>query len=502
MKNLLLKICNFFNNQKYIIIVFLAGCIEMSLELVAARIFAPYVGSTTLVWTVIIGMILVFMSLGYYIGGKIADKKHDMTNISKYLVISGLWISFIPMLEVVVLSNLSQMISSLEITAFISSVVLFGIPCMLLAAISPYSVKMIELNKNDKANLGKTSGRISASSTIGSIVGTFMTGFILLPLIGTKTIILINALILLFLNMFLIDITKMKKVFVCILITIASIAIYVLGIIAYRDSNPLVYKEYDSLYARIQVCKGIYNNEKEVKYIKVGRAGAESIIFDDDTIGSYLYYFDFPKYYYKNYNKCLLVGGAGYTYPTLFYKQEDNKNIEMDVVEIDPTMTQIAIDEFDLDLSNPLLKNYNQDARSFINRTNEKYDAVFLDAFKGDQIPFELTTAQFLYKLKDILNENGVVISNIISSLSGKDEKFLAYEYSTFERVFDDVKLYRVRPEEDLSKRQNIILVGFKGQIDPNDNYKYLIDTRQNSLVTDYTSDKPVITDDLFQLEN
>ena len=496
-----MKIVELLNRYKYEFIVFIAGAIEMSLELVAARIFAPYVGSTTLVWTVIIGMILIFMSLGYHIGGRAADKKHDIKSIAFYLLISGLWISFIPMLETIVLKNLSIIIESLEFTAFISSIVLFGIPCMFLAAISPYAVKMTEMQKDEKNNIGKISGRISASSTIGSIVGTFMTGFVLLPLIGAKTIILISSLILLVLDLIITDLTKIKVVIVNTVAIISAIVIYCLGLYVYAAANPALYDEVDSMYARIQVYKGITSDNKEAKFIKVGRVGAESLIMDDGKIGSYLYYFDLPKYYYKNYSKCLLVGGAGYTYPTQFYKQEENQNIKMDVVEIDPSMTDIAVREFDLDLSNPNLTNYNTDARSYINRTEEKYDAIFLDAFKGDQIPFELTTLQFLYKLKDTLNENGVVISNIISGIEGEKGKFLAHEYATYKKVFDDVKLYCIDKGRNPNERQNVVLIGFKGNIDPNDTYKYLLDEKEEFL-SNYTSDETVITDDLFQLEN
>jgi spermidine synthase len=311
-----------------------------------------------------------------------------------------------------------------------------------------------------------------------------------------------NSLILLGFNLFLIDITKIKNLIINIIVMFVAIIIYMLGLYVYQVSNPVIYKDLDSMYSRIQVYKGIAEDNRELKYIKVGIVGSESLKYEDNEINAYLKYFDLPKYYYKNYNRCLLVGGAGYTYPTEFFSKEENQNVKMDVVEIDPVMTQIAIDDFDLDLSNQNLNNYNQDARSFIKRTDEKYDAIFLDAFKGDQIPYELTTIQFMYEMKEKLKDNGVVISNIISILKGDGNNFFAYEYATFKKAFDDVIIYRIDNSMDPDERQNMILIGVKGHFDLNDTYKYIEEDLQNNLVLDYTSDKTVITDDLFQIEN
>ena len=428
------KVVDLIKRNKLEIIVFVAGCIEMSLELVAARVFSPHVGSTTSVWTIIIGMILVFMSAGYIIGGKQADKEQDIRVIAKYAVLSALWIALIPFLEVVLLQKLAGLIPVLEITAFICCTCMFGIPCMLLAAISPYAVKLKEMDNKGKENLGKTSGRISSFSTVGSIIGTFMTGFVLLPLIGAKTIILSSSIILLLMNICITGIKDLKKLFVDIILIGTSIVIFYIGIITYRFLNPEVIKEVDSRYARIQLLELNKASGNPIKLIKVGNNGAESVIYSNGSIGSYTYYFDLAKYFCKDYSRSLLIGGAAFTYPTYFYSDEKNKDIKMDVVEIDPAMIKMAIEDFDLDTSNPSLKIITQDARSYINFTDQKYDAIFMDAFKGDQVPFELTTVECVHNMKEMLNDNGIIIVNMITAITGKDKDFLHHEYATYKR--------------------------------------------------------------------
>ena len=496
------KIIDLIKKNKLEIIVFVAGCIEMSLELVAARTFSPHVGSSTLVWTIIIGMILIFMSVGYAVGGKLADKHHDIRSLSRFLMIAGMFISLIPILEVIVLQPLSKVIPSLEVTAFICSVIMFGIPCMILAAISPYAVKLKEIETTDKNSIGRISGRMSAVSTIGCIIGTFLTGFVLIPLIGAKAIVLSSSIILLVLNLLLSGFKSIKKVIVNLFLILSACVIFAIGIYSYNIVNNNIIKEVDSRYGRIQVIKRTLANGQEVKYIKVGPKGAESIIYDNGTIGTYTYFFDLPKYYYKNYSKSLLIGGAAYTYPTYFYSDERNKDIKMDVVEIDPVMTEIAVSEFDLDLSNPSLKNITQDARSYINFTDEKYDAIFMDAFKGDEVPFELTTIQCVHKMKDMLNENGVIIVNLLSAVEGAEEDFLHHEYATYKACFDDVKVYKVHKEVANDEYQNIELIAFKGNIDANDEYKYLIDNLAENEVIGFETNYSISTDDIAPIGN
>ena len=194
-----------------------------------------------------------------------------------------------------------------------------------------------------------------------------------------------------------------------------------------------------------------------------------------------------------------MIGGAAYTYPKHYLKKYEDKKI--DVVEIDKKMTQIAQEEFGLDLNNPNLKIYHQDGRSYLNYSKEKYDTILIDAFKGLNVPFELTTYEAMCKARDMLNEDGLVITNIISSLEGEQAKFIQHEYATYKAVFDDVKVFAVKTP-DKTQTQNLILIGIQGHPEINvekyEEYKNLLETE----VVRFSSDKGISTDDFAPIGN
>ena len=175
------------------ITTFIAGATGMIVELVASRILSPYLGSSNLIWTCIIGMMLAFMSIGYFIGGKISDKYPKMNLLSLFILDASIFISIIPLIEVYAIEPLSKKNISLPIIAIICSTITFGIPSLLLATASPFAVK---LKEKDEKQIGQVSGKMSAISTIGSIFGTFLAGFILIPKLGVKNIILMIVVIL------------------------------------------------------------------------------------------------------------------------------------------------------------------------------------------------------------------------------------------------------------------------------------------------------------------
>lgn len=477
------------------IIVFLSGFIGMGLELVAARILSPYVGSSNPVWTSIIGIILASMSAGYWIGGKKAEKGTDRNVVSMMLLHTALFTSIIFILEAIVVKPVASHIDSLIIAAIICATIVFSVPSFILAMISPISVKI----KNDEEKeVGIVSGKISSISTIGSITGTFCMGFLLIPYVGVS-IINIGITLLLVAMAFIIREKIEKKFIYQSIIYISIILILIIfGKFLFRIVNPEVLTDTDSQYSRIWVEK-IAAKQATYKTIHVAKGIESYVNIDTGEMGAeYLQYYDLFDYYNKNAKSTLMIGGAAYTYPTHYFKKYKDKT--MDVVEIDKKMTQIAQKEFELDINNPRLKIYHQDGRTYLNYSNEKYDTILIDAFKGLTAPFELTTYEAMQKVKSMLNDNGVVITNVISSIDGKDSKFVKYEFETYKSVFDEVKVFQVRKNEN-SKLQNLILLGIKGKQNLNDNYekyKQLLDTD----ITQLIHDGRVVTDDYAPIGN
>ena len=475
------------------ITVFLCGALGMVLELVAARILSPYVGSSNLIWTTIIGIMLTSMSIGYWLGGKIADKKPDLNQLSLFILLGAFFTSLIPVLETLLVKPLSQTDTNLVLVAIITSAFVFGIPSFILAMVSPFAVKIEELDDEEHNSVGKTSGRISSLSTIGSIIGTFGAGFLLIPYLGVRVLVLIVTIIL-YLLAFMNYCDKNKKycaLMVLILICLLGINYY--GKYIFEKGNPDIIEDTDSEYSRIWV-KEIKTGDITYKAMQVD-TGFESYI-DQETkqMGApYLYYYDLFDYFNKDAKSTLMIGGAAYTYPTYYLNKYQDKTI--DVVEVDEKMTEIAQKQFGLDVTNPRLKIYHQDGRSFLNRTNNKYDTILIDAFKGLNAPFELTTYEALTKAKNLLNDNGMVITNMISALEGKDADFIEYEYATYKAVFPEVKLYKVR-DTNKDEEQNLILIGFKNKIENIDEtkekqYANLL----NREITDFSSDRRIVTD-------
>lgn len=481
--------------KKYLleITTFIAGATGMIIELVASRILSPYLGNSNLIWTCIIGMMLAFMSLGYFIGGKLSDKHPKRNLLSLFLLNSATFISLIPMIEIYAIEPISKINFSLPLLAIICSTITFGIPSMFLATASPFAVK---LKDKDLEKIGGVSGRMSALSTIGSIVGTFLAGFVLIPKLGVKNIILLVVIVLVILSYLIYEDKDIKYTIQIIATLVILVSLVLVGKKMFLQKHEDMILDTDSEYSRIWIKKFTNNSGKEYNTLEVDK-GYESIASGEKNLtADYLKYYDLFNYYQENTENVLMIGGAAYTYPSYFLEQYKDKKI--DVVEIDSKMTELAEKYFDLNTQNENLNIYHEDGRRYINTTQNKYDCILIDAFKGLNVPFQLTTEEALIQAKRNLNENGIVITNIISALDGKNANFIKYEYATYKKVFKNVKIFKVQNgmfnDDEL---QNLILVGFKGNvIEKNDEYNKYKNLLKNE-VLDFSSDKNVATDEL-----
>ncbi len=478
------------------IIVFLSGAIGMGLELIAARVLSPYVGSSNVVWTSIIGIILASMSLGYWIGGKKADKNANIDILSNILLFAALATSLIPILETFIVKQFAGMIDNLIIAAILCAIIVFSIPSFILAMISPFAVKIKSKEDNE---IGSLSGRISSLSTIGSIVGTFIMGFVLIPNIGVSNINIAVTLVLVVMAVLVRENRNKKNIYETIFLVCIMLILIILGKYIFKISNPDILLDTDSQYSRIWV-KQVSTDKTTYKTLQVD-TGLESYINKEtgEMGAKYLRFYDLFEYFNKDAKSTLLIGGAAYTYPMHYLQKYADKTI--DVVEIDEKMTQIAEEQFGLNISEPRLKIYNQDGRSFLNYNENKYDTILIDAFKGVNAPFELTTYEALINAKNMLNDDGIVLTNIISSVDGKDSDFIKYEYSTYKAVFDDVKIFMVN-NKDRNDEQNLILVGIKGNPEIDETKFQEYEKYLDMEVAEFETDKQIVTDDFAPIGN
>ena len=241
---------------KYEIMIFLLGAIYMILELVCSRVLAPHFGTSNLVWTSVIGIILLSSSVGNYLGGIIADKKSSTKIIQLILALIGVFILAIALIQKFILSNISSLISDIRIGAIISTILLFFIPSMFIGFLSPIIIK---IRMNDLSKVGKTSGILYSVNTLGSIVGTFLGGFVLIPLLGSIEILYILS-ICIFLIMLFVNIKDKESLIFSIIFIIINLGLLTYLIYSNNINKTLVHDENSTAIADFDTDKRYFND--------------------------------------------------------------------------------------------------------------------------------------------------------------------------------------------------------------------------------------------------
>jgi len=482
------------------IVVFVCGSVVMIFELVGSRILGPYFGTSIFVWTSLMGVILGSLSLGYYLGGKIADKKPTIGMLSLIIYMSALTILFTFIFKDIILMFLRTYILGVRTASVFGSIFLFFPTSLLLGMVSPYAVKL----KLNNLNLsGSTVGNLYAISTAGSIVGTFMSGFYLIPQFGTNKLLIILSILLLLVSIFL-SIKKHLEYKLFFVICLLIIFIIVSYLNSKSDKSGLI--DVDTAYNRVWIYDYVNKNTNKItKIMGINNENHSSMFLDsDDLVNEYTKYYHLAKYFNPSFKKTLMLGGAGYSFPKDFLLKYPEATI--DVVEIDPKITELAKKYFRLK-DNDRLSIYHEDGRVYLNTTKEKYDVIFGDAFGSHySLPYQLTTKEATIKKYNILNNDGIVILNIISAIEGPSGKFLRAEYATYKSIFPQVYLFPIVNSNDGEDVQNIILVALKSpdskfeMVDKNDP---IIDSYlQHLWKKDVTMDMPILTDDFAPVDS
>ncbi len=470
----------------------------MILELVGSRVLAPYLGTSIFVWTSVIGIILGSLSLGYWWGGKIADRKPDIKFFSFIILLSAIFTGIIVLIKEPILIFI-QNISDIRIGAVIATIFLFTPASILLGMVSPYAARLKMQSVNTS---GAIVGKISAVSTIGSIIGTFLAGFFLVAHFGSTKIIILLAIILVLTSALAFFQEFIKSRIITIILLILSF-----GFI--NIQNELLIRkgviDIDTQYNRALIYES--KDEKTGRPIRIlltGLKELQSAMFldkDNELVFEYTKYYRLAKHFNPEFKKALFIGGGGYSFPKDYLKRYQNPTI--DVVEIDPKFTTLAQKYFGLK-DNPRLNTYHEDGRTFINRTNNKYDVIYLDVFRSYySLPYYLTSKETVQKLYDVLNDSGVIMLNIISSIEGPRGQFLRAEYATYKEVFPQIYILPVDNSQQGFQVQNLILVAIKSNQKP-------LWTSQNKEFDGYlkhlwtkeiSNDMPILTDDFAPVD-
>ena len=441
--------------------VFVCGAVVMVFEIVGSRVLGPYFGTSIFVWTSLIGVILGSLSLGYHLGGKIADKKPNLNTLSLLIFLSSLFIGITLLIKDPLLIFLQVTTTDIKTGSVLASLMLFVPASVLLGMVSPYAAKLKISSLNTS---GSVIGNLYAISTTGSIVGTFLSGFYLIPQFGTNKLLAILSATL-FVTSAILSANRFIKMW-----SLAFIIVF-FGWAGINKNNALLAVggliDVDTAYNRIWIYDRSDNKTGRVVRTLAVSKTANSAMFlnSDELVYEYTKYYHLAKHFNPNFKKSLMIGGAGYSYPKDYLKKYPKATI--DVVEIDPMMTELAKKHFKLK-ENESLNSYHEDGRVYLNKTQKKYDVIFGDAFGSYySIPYQLTTREVVQRKYDILNEGGLVILNIISSIEGEKGKFLRAEYKTYKSVFPHVYLFPVGSPDNGTEVQNIMLVALKAKDRP-----------------------------------
>lgn len=426
------------SNKFYLYLTeFFAGMSVMAVELGASRLLAPYFSSSQIVWTIIIGTIMIAMALGNIYGGRYADKNPNPDKLYGRIIISAVWIAFIPVVGKYIILGISALLiltvssNFLIIAGFLACMVIFVFPLFLLGTVTPSLVKYTVDSLDDS---GKTVGMLNASNTIGSIIGTFLPTFVTIPAVGTSITFLIFAGILLLLSIlyFMNTKTGVRKVAVGIFLFLFCCVTGYSDSFAFWESD-LAY-EGESVYNYLQVKE----DEKQVILSTNVLFGVQSILKKDNSLTGMYYDYalaapimaDGMK---KDNLKVLILGNGTGTFASQcrrYFKQS-----KVTGVEIDEKITSLAKDYFRLSEDVEVVT---YDGRAYLNVSEEKYDVIMVDAYQDITIPFQMSSIEFFKLVKEHLTEDGVMVvnMNMRGTKEGNIDQYLA---DTISGVFDEV---------------------------------------------------------------
>ena len=444
-------------NYRYEGVAVLDGAIIMTLELVGARLIAPYFGSTIFVWTAVIGVILGALSVGYWYGGRLADRHASDAELTRIMT-AGAGVLLISLLLAPLSLELAAALGGgLRLQAFVAAVLLFAPFNVLAGIISPYLAK---LKLTSLSDAGSSMGRLYAAGTIGSILGTFITGYWLIGMMGSR-VLGFSLIIVLLVSTLLLGFKTWRWQRLGLAVVAGMMMSWPhLGaaVPAGAVGSSLIY-DGDSTYSRYMIRDAEYNG-RTVRHLQTDKFGTQSAVYLDD-------FRDPPLVYIQRYmevaaaadnpKRALIIGGGTYTLPRLL--SDKYPGMAIDVVEIDPTLDDLATEYFDYS-PDPRIRLIHEDGRTFLNSNTQRYDLIYVDAFSSLTPPFTLTSTEAVRKLAAGLTPDGVIAVNLVSAIEGAEAGFLRAQLATYRDTMAHVSARRASKDDYGSQMmQNIILL-------------------------------------------
>lgn len=407
------------------VVVFVCGASVMILETLGSRVIAPYFGSTLYVWTALIGMIMMALSLGYFFGGRIADKRPRFTTLLYMIAVAAGLILCIPPLAPYIL-----MVSSFfgfTIGPIIAALILFVPAGVFLGMVSPFAIRL-SIDKTDQA--GSVAGKLSALSTFGSIIGTFLNAFWLIPSFGVNNILYgmsVGLICIVLVGL------KGKKFYIAMLLLLIFVPTL--------EAEEIVYLK-DGPYNQVAVAD--YHGRRWLLLNGISQGGAKKLdhsgdLIDGDEYIPYQEYFHLASLVTPQMKEMLILGlGSGYG-DTSF--KSNYPGLTLDVVEIDPVVVDVAKKYYDFTVGDGT-NVFIEDGRMHFVKTKKEYDVVVFDAYGSSAPPFHLTTREAFKAARDRMTDGGVLVVNIISSLEGPNSRMFQSIVKTIGSEFKNLYIF------------------------------------------------------------
>ena len=433
------------------LICFLAGASVMIIEISANRLLAPHFGNSIYTWTALIGVVLIALSGGAWLGGVLADKVGRVDLLATLLTGAAVLTMLIPALNTLLSPSLSN--GGLISGPVMISLFLFALPAVLLGAVSPASVRFYSMVNQDR-QVGHAAGVISMLGSLGSFVGTFISGFFLLSAFSVKAIFIGTGILLLVLALLAFWMARKpakNQAGSAVAVGMAGI----IGMLVEPAAAKDVIHQANSFYHQIQVTEPEGNPGE--RYLKLDSTMEGGMRMSDG--GLVLEYQNYWRLALLNeelkIRRALFIGAGAFGMPEELSRVVAGSHV--DVVEIDPAVIAVGRQFFKLD-EHPQVHAHASDARRYLNQSEGNYDLIFGDAYNGRQhIPAHLVTQEFFQSVNAKLSPNGVFLMNLISALQGDRSELFAHVLGTLRAVFPHVEVFTVGGGG--TEAQNIILL-------------------------------------------
>ena len=415
---------------------FFAGVSVMAVELGASRLMAPYFSSSQIVWTVIIGVIMIAMAIGNLWGGKLADKTNSPDRLYGRILIAAIWIALIPFAGRWLIAGVSLLLATFVTKNFLvwaalaACLVIFAFPCVLLGTVTPSLTKFTVDNLDDT---GKTVGRLNALNTIGSIIGTFVPTFITIPAVGTAATFLIFAGVLAAIGIvyFAFARKRMLKGIVAAVVIVGLCFTLPTYSFAFWEND--ITLEDESIYNYLQV----KDNDKRTVLSTNVLFGVQSIQRKDAELTGMYYDYALAAPCMagmdgsENDGRSVMILGMGSgTYAS--YCVRYFSGVKVQGAEIDQKIADIATEYFGLPDS---VEEAVEDGRAYLTASQEQFDVIMVDAYQDITIPFQLSSVEFFTEVQRHLKPGGVMVVNL-NMTSAQDGSINQYLCDTMASVF------------------------------------------------------------------